>query len=129
MPWGHLGGGSEGMAPPFLTSALDVSGQLQAPAALSAGISPRYPSVRRLRGPQGRSRRFGDEKNLVSAGIRTPAIQPVARSYTDGKHVNKTYSILNGAWINRSYVKFSDHALAQRRVSIVGSDMSLFGSY
>jgi hypothetical protein len=56
-------------------------------------------------------------------------VQPVTRSYTDGKHLNKAHSVLNGSSTNLSYVKFGDQALAQRTVSIVGSDMSLFGNY
>jgi hypothetical protein len=39
--------------------------------------SPRYPLETRLGGPQSRSGRCGEEKNLASAGNRTPAVQPV----------------------------------------------------
>jgi hypothetical protein len=46
-----------------LTSALDVSGQFHAPAALHPGKSPLYPLDRRLSGPQSRSGRGGEEKN------------------------------------------------------------------
>jgi hypothetical protein len=42
------------------------------------GNRPRYPLYRRLGGPQSRSERHGEEKNLASAGNRTPAVQPVA---------------------------------------------------
>jgi hypothetical protein len=41
------------------------------------GKSPRYPSDRRLGGPQSRSGRYGEDKNFATAGNRTPAIQPV----------------------------------------------------
>jgi hypothetical protein len=41
------------------------------------------PLYRRLIGPQSRYGRCDDEKNLALAGIRTPAIQPLARCYTD----------------------------------------------
>ena len=40
----------------------------------------RYPFYRRLRGPQGRSRRA---ENLVPAGIRSQTVQPVVNRYTD----------------------------------------------
>jgi hypothetical protein len=45
------------------------------------GKSPRYPLDRRLRGPQSRSGRFGEEKILDPTGIRI--VQPVASRYTD----------------------------------------------
>jgi hypothetical protein len=32
---------------------------------------------RRLDGPQSQSGRFGEEKNVAPAGIKTPAVQPV----------------------------------------------------
>jgi hypothetical protein len=66
----------------FLISTLDGSGQLHAPAALPTGErAPLYTLDRRLGGPQSRSGRRGEEKNLSSAGIRIPAVQPVARRY------------------------------------------------
>jgi hypothetical protein len=37
----------------------------------------------RLSVPKSRSGRFGEEKNLAPAGNQTPAVQPVARRYTD----------------------------------------------
>jgi hypothetical protein len=40
-----------------------VNGQLQAPAALPQGKSPRYPLDRKLGGPQSRSGHGGEEKN------------------------------------------------------------------
>jgi hypothetical protein len=65
-------GGSGGIAPPFLTSALDGDGHLHASAAL-----PRYPLNRILGGPH---RRYG---RYALAGSRTLAVQPIARRYTD----------------------------------------------
>jgi hypothetical protein len=62
---------------------MEVSGQLHAPAALPQGNHPRYPLDRRLSGSQSLSGRFGEETNLAPAGNRTPAVQPVARRYTD----------------------------------------------
>jgi hypothetical protein len=44
---------------------MEVSGQLQAPAALPRGKSPRYRLDRRLGGPQSRSGSCGLEKNLL----------------------------------------------------------------
>jgi hypothetical protein len=50
----------------FWASALDgTSGQLHTSPALPRGKSPRYPLNRRLGGPQSRSERFGEEKNLL----------------------------------------------------------------
>jgi len=54
-----------------------VSGQQHAPAALYPRGKTRYPLYRRLGGPQGRS---GRGENLVSTGIRSRAVQPVAQS-------------------------------------------------
>jgi hypothetical protein len=63
-------GGSGGIAAPILTSALDgVSGQLHVPAALLQGKEPHFPLDRRLGGPQSRSGRCGEEKNLTPARI------------------------------------------------------------
>jgi hypothetical protein len=43
-----------------------VSGQLHAPAVLPPGKSPTYPLGRRLDGPQRRSWRYEEEKNMLS---------------------------------------------------------------
>jgi hypothetical protein len=70
----------------FLTSALEVSGQLHAPAALPLGKSPRYPFYRRLGGPQSWSGWYGEVNIFDPTGTRTPAplvVQPVASHYTD----------------------------------------------
>jgi hypothetical protein len=47
------------------------------------GKSHTYPLDRRLDGPQGRSGHGGEEKNLVPAGNRTPAVELISRLYTD----------------------------------------------
>jgi hypothetical protein len=47
------------------------------------GNRPQYPLDRRLGGPQSLSRRYGEELNLTPDGIRTLAVQPVVRHYTD----------------------------------------------
>jgi hypothetical protein len=49
-----------------------VNGQLHAPAALPPGKSLRYQLTRRIGGPQNRSGRNGEEKNLFSL----PEIEP-----------------------------------------------------
>jgi hypothetical protein len=46
---------------------MEVSGDLHAPAALPPRKSPWYPLDRRLRGPQSRSGRCEEEKNLAPA--------------------------------------------------------------
>jgi hypothetical protein len=45
---------------------MEVSGQLQATVALTPGKSTQYPLHQRLREPQNRSRRCGEEKNHLS---------------------------------------------------------------
>jgi hypothetical protein len=62
---------------------MEVSGQFHAPTALLPGGKPRYPFDRRLCGPQSRSGRFREEKNLDPAGIRTPIVEPVVPRFTD----------------------------------------------
>jgi hypothetical protein len=71
-------GGSEGIAPPFLMSALDGALHITA-----WGNSPWYPLDRRLDGPRCRCGRYGEEKNVAPAGNQTVAVWPVARCYTD----------------------------------------------
>jgi hypothetical protein len=46
-------------------------------------VSPRNQFSRRLDGPQSRSGRCEEEKNLAPFGNRIPAVQPVACRYTD----------------------------------------------
>jgi hypothetical protein len=48
---------------------MNISSQLQAPAALPSKKEPRYPLVRRLGGPQSRSGR-GDEEENLKKGIK-----------------------------------------------------------
>jgi hypothetical protein len=69
--------GSEGIAPPFLTSALDGSGELHTPAALPLGEEPpQYPLNKRLSGPQSRSGRCGEQKNHALPGIEPGPSSP-----------------------------------------------------
>jgi hypothetical protein len=77
--------GSGGIAPPFLTSALDGDEwSASRPGRFTLrGNCPRYPLDRRLGGPQSRSGHYGEEKNLTPAGNRTPVVQPIACRYTD----------------------------------------------
>jgi hypothetical protein len=73
------------VAPPFLISVLDGAEW----SALHLGHFtpgenlPWYSLDRRLGGPQGRSGRCGEEKNVASVGNRIPAVQLVARHYAD----------------------------------------------
>jgi hypothetical protein len=62
-----------------------MNNQLQAPAALS----PRYPLVSRLGGPQSRYGRGGEEKNSFSglAGNRTLGVKPVVTILTEIIHI------------------------------------------
>jgi hypothetical protein len=62
---------------------VEVSGQLHVPAALPQAKSSWYPLDRRLRGPQSRSGRGGDEENSRPLlGIERPIIKPIAQRYT-----------------------------------------------
>jgi len=54
-------------------------GQPNAPAASTPGKT-RYPLLRRLGGPQGRS---GRAENLVPTDTRSQTVQPVVSRYTD----------------------------------------------
>jgi hypothetical protein len=55
---------------------MKLSGQPHAQANLPPGKEPRCLLYRRLSGPQRRSGRYRDEKNLDPDGNRTPAVQP-----------------------------------------------------
>jgi hypothetical protein len=57
--------------------------QLHALAALLPEKEPKCPLDRWLGGPQNRSGRCGEEKNLILLGNRTPADQHAARGYID----------------------------------------------
>jgi hypothetical protein len=59
---------------------MDVNGQLHAPAALPPEKYLRYRLDRRLGGPQSRSERYGEEKDLALTGNRAPAVQPIVHS-------------------------------------------------
>jgi hypothetical protein len=58
---------------------MDVVGQLHAHAALPLANSKRYPLDRRLCATQNITGRYGEEKNLSSAGNRTQALDPIAK--------------------------------------------------
>jgi hypothetical protein len=69
-PWRYMGGGE------WSASRLY--------RALSPGMDPRYPFNRRLGGPQSWSGHRGyRKKSFASAADRIPAVQSVARHYTD----------------------------------------------
>jgi hypothetical protein len=57
------------MSPPFSTPTLDGSELSASPplAPMASGADPRCPLDRKLGGPQGRSGRYGEDKNLASA--------------------------------------------------------------
>jgi hypothetical protein len=77
---GVLGSGC--IAPPFLTSALH-GGERWA-SRPGCFLPPfRYPLIRVLDGPQGRSGGCGEEKILALKGDWSPAVEPIARRYTD----------------------------------------------
>jgi hypothetical protein len=70
--------GNGGIAPPFLTSALDEG---EWSASRLGSLLPRKEPPVPIGGPQSRS---GDvEKIVAPAGNRTPAVQPIAHWYTD----------------------------------------------
>jgi hypothetical protein len=67
----------------------------------SRGKRPRYPLNSRLGGPQSRSRRCGEERNVAPSGNRTPVIQ--LRRYTDWAQPNRPIHCIwlqypEGAW-------------------------------
>jgi hypothetical protein len=51
---------------------MEVSSQLDAPVTYPQGKSPRYPLDRRLGGPQSRSGRGGEEKDVPSSAEHQP---------------------------------------------------------
>jgi hypothetical protein len=92
--------GSGGIAPPFLTSALDgCELSTSHPGCLTPGESIPYPFDKRLGGPQSQSEHGGEMKNLAPARNQTPVIQPVACCNTDRaiptpknrRHASKCY--------------------------------------
>jgi hypothetical protein len=70
--------GNEGIAPSLLTSAVD-GGEWSAsrPGCFTPKeIALRYLLYRRLGGPQSRSGRYGEDKNIVPIGNRTRPVKP-----------------------------------------------------
>jgi hypothetical protein len=67
--------GSGGIAPQFLTSALEWSGHAR--AVLTMGSSPLYSLYKRLGGS--RSGCCGEEKNLAPARNQSPTPRPSSR--------------------------------------------------
>jgi hypothetical protein len=62
---------------------MEVSGQLNASAALPPGKELSYPLHRRLGGPQSRSERGDEQRNWQPLpGLEPTIIQPVAQLYT-----------------------------------------------
>jgi hypothetical protein len=73
--------GSGGIAPSFLTSAVDGGKRLASrPCRFIPEEKP--PGTHRVR-VWSRSGRYGEEKNLAPPKNRTPALEPAARRYTD----------------------------------------------
>jgi hypothetical protein len=103
---------------------LEMSGQLDAPAALLQAKEPRYPLGRRLGGPQRRSERRGENSwPYRDLNCDPLVVQPVARRYTD--------------WaipLPKTFLKVADTSNRQpygRKVRCVQRDLRYndFGSY
>lgn len=62
---------------------IQVSWSASRPCPFTSHKQTTHPLGRRLDEAQSGSGRYGDEKNLVLAGKRTPAVQPVCQHYTD----------------------------------------------
>jgi hypothetical protein len=77
-PWRHMGGG--GIGPPFLTSALG-GGEWWASRTGLFTPGERAPESKWTPGPVWTL--WSRDKSLASAGNRTPAVQHIARRYTD----------------------------------------------
>jgi hypothetical protein len=73
----------------YNSTVLDLSTRRRSVVSFSPGSPyireklPRYALDRRLGGHHNRFGCCGEEKNLTPDGIRNPAVQPVARRYTD----------------------------------------------
>jgi hypothetical protein len=67
----------------FITCLMEVSGQLQAPAAVAHGINTQYSLNRRLSGPQSWSGHNGEEKNLCPY----QELNPSSNSLESEKHL------------------------------------------
>jgi hypothetical protein len=96
--------GSGGIAPPFLTSAVD-GGEWSASRPgrfIARGRSPRYPLDRRLGGPQGQSGRCGEEKNLAVPGIEPGPSSPSLYRRTDSdEHGDRGAALHANDWTSK----------------------------
>jgi hypothetical protein len=68
---------------PWPQQLMVVNGRLHNPTVLPAGKEPPYPLDRKLQMPQSRSGSYAEEKNLTPTENWTPAVQPVARYFTN----------------------------------------------
>jgi hypothetical protein len=85
--------GNEGIAPPFLTLALDGREQSASrPCCFTTGKKFRYPLHRRMHAPQGRSERFEVGNSFCLSWELNPGCPARSRRYTDvaiSAHENK----------------------------------------
>jgi hypothetical protein len=90
---------------------MEVTGQLNAPAALILEDLPLSPVDRRLSGARNRSEQNEEKRNLAPAGIRVPVVQPV--SPTDLSTLNN-----NTPWPEsaKELYRPSDHRLSAKLV-------------
>jgi hypothetical protein len=93
--------GSGCIAPSLLSLALP-RGEWSASRLcyFTSGKEPPYRLYRRLGGPQSRSGRCGEGKNLSHAGNRTPAVHPTARHYINWAIPVITLWIVQWNWVN-----------------------------
>jgi hypothetical protein len=96
--------GIGGIAPSFLTSALDGTVMSFTPWPLySQGKSPCYPLDRSLVGPRSRSGRCEKSENVAHAGNWTPALRPSLQrlSCLDSHaltNLYETWHVYHGTW-------------------------------
>jgi hypothetical protein len=102
MPWRHMGEWR------YSSTILDLGTRWRWAISFTPrmlyprGNCPRYPLDRRLSGPQSRSGRCGEERNLPPVVSRTPAVQPVARHHADWAIL--TSKLSKSSLINNTYV-------------------------
>jgi hypothetical protein len=102
MPWTHMGEWSYDSTIPDFGNRWRWVVSFTTLQLYRRGNSSPYPLDRRLGGPQSRSGRCGEEKDLATAGNRTPILQPVAYRYSDWaiprtiwhKHLRAGYRII-----------------------------------